>query len=124
MKVYLLEDFIYLKGEFEMNIKRIKNFITGFFLGSLAGGITMLLLAPRSGKATRDQIQEKVFELRDQTVSTVDDAMQGVRTKANQIKKEISNKAKDLKQEGQDMLGAELGQLSDAAKKAQMELTH
>jgi gas vesicle protein len=36
--------------------------LVGMLIGGLAGAVTMLLLAPQSGKDTRKQIQKKGFE--------------------------------------------------------------
>ena len=57
--------------------------LVGMLVGGLAGAVTMLLLAPQSGKDTRKQIQEKSIELRDRTTELVEDTMAQVRTKAN-----------------------------------------
>jgi len=81
-----------------------KGFLAGLLLGGLAGASTMLLLAPQSGKRTRNQIQEKSIELRDQTVKTVEDTVAQVRTKANQITNNIHKQAEDLQQRGQELL--------------------
>ena len=35
------------------------NVLVGMLVGGLAGAVTMLLMAPQSGKRTRAQIQEK-----------------------------------------------------------------
>jgi gas vesicle protein len=100
--------------------KQPDNFLAGLLLGGLAGAATMLFLAPQSGKETRQKLQQKAIELRDQTVATVDDTMAKVRTKADQIKDDVSNKAKELKQQGQDVLSEGLGRVSDAAKNGQV----
>ena len=49
--------------------------LVGMLVGALAGAVTMLLLAPRSGKDTRTQLMEKGIELRDRTTSIVEDTM-------------------------------------------------
>jgi gas vesicle protein len=61
------------------------NLLVGMLVGSLVGAVTMLLLAPQSGKKTRMQIQEKGIELRDQTTELVEDTLAQVRSKANEI---------------------------------------
>ena len=56
-------------------------FLAGLFMGGLLGAGSMLLLAPQSGKDTRDQIQEEGIELRDQVTETVEGAVNaGTRT--------------------------------------------
>lgn len=68
---------------------KIHNNIAGVFvgmlIGSLAGAVTMLLLAPQSGKRTRMQIQEKSVELRDQAIGMVEDVVAQVRLDLNKV---------------------------------------
>jgi gas vesicle protein len=78
-------------------------------IGGLAGAVTMLLLAPQSGKDTRKQIQEKGIELRDRTTELVEDTMAQVRTKANQL-------TVDLKDHAQELAVEQLDHVSDAAQ--------
>lgn len=47
--------------------------LTGLLIGGLVGFGAMLLIAPRSGSKTRDQIRQKSTELRNRTVDTFDD---------------------------------------------------
>ena len=42
----------------EATNRRNHSFLTGLFLGGVLGGIAALLLAPKSGKKLRDDIQE------------------------------------------------------------------
>jgi gas vesicle protein len=91
-------------------------FLAGLLLGSLTGAVAMLFFAPESGKVTRQKIQQKVIELRDQTAATVEGAVAQVRTKAGQIKADVSDKANELKQQGQDVLVEQLDRVSAAAK--------
>ncbi|HET9912320.1 MAG TPA: YtxH domain-containing protein [Anaerolineales bacterium] len=65
--------------------KYIFGVLVGMLIGSLAGAVTMLLLAPQSGKDTRMQIQKKGIELRDRTTEMVEDTISQVRTNANNV---------------------------------------
>jgi len=47
--------------------------ITGLLIGGMVGFGAMLLLAPHSGRKTRDQIRQKSAELQNRTVDTFDD---------------------------------------------------
>lgn len=47
--------------------------LTGLLIGGLTGFGAMMLLAPQSGKKTRDQIKQKSVELQTRTVNTFDD---------------------------------------------------
>ena len=78
-------------------------------VGALAGAVTMLLLAPQSGKDTRRQIQEKSLELRDRTTELVDDTMAKARTNVNKI-------TMDLKSRGQEVAVEQLENVSEVAQ--------
>lgn len=96
--------------------KQPANFLAGVLIGGMAGAVTALLFAPQSGRETRQQIQQKAAELRDQTTSTVENTFAQVQSKASQLKADLGEKATNLKQQGQDVL---VDQLSSAAKKIQ-----
>ena len=68
----------------------------GMLFGALAGAVTMLLLAPQSGKDTRRQIQEKSIELRDRTTEMVEDTLAQVRTNANKVTMGVKDYGKEL----------------------------
>lgn len=90
--------------------------LVGMLVGGLAGAVTMLLLAPQSGKDTRMQIQEKGIELRDRTSGIVEDAMAQVRLNANKITVGGHEKIKELKQQGQELAVEQLERVSEAAQ--------
>jgi len=91
-----------------------KNVLIGLLIGSLAGAAAMLLFAPQSGKRTRDQIQQKSIQLRDQTSKKVQKAVAQVRTETKRITAEVQDKAEELKQLGQDKLVEQLDRVSAA----------
>ena len=70
---------------------------TGLLIGSLAGAVSMLFLAPQSGKRTRARIRRQAAEWREQASDTMDDALASARSTANQITKDMSDKAESLK---------------------------
>jgi gas vesicle protein len=92
------------------------NVVVGMLIGGLAGAVTMLLLAPQSGKDTRMQIQEKGIELRDRTNEIVEDTLAQVRSSVNKITLEGREKIKELKQHGQELAVEQLDHVSEAAK--------
>jgi gas vesicle protein len=111
----------------EVSTKQSGNFLTGVLVGGVAGAVAALLFAPQSGEETRQQIQQKAAELRDQTTSTVENTVAQVQSKASQLKSDlgekatslkhdIGEKATNLKQQGQDAL---VEGLSAATKKIQ-----
>jgi gas vesicle protein len=56
--------------------ERLGNFLRGFVLGALAGGVAALLNARQSGAQTREQIRAQVLQFRKQ----LDDLTSGART--------------------------------------------
>jgi len=100
---------IHENQEYRYPTNNILGVLTGMLIGGLAGAVTMLLLAPQSGKDTRKQIQEKGVELRDRTTELVEDTMAQVRTKANKL-------TADLKDRGQEIAVTQLDHVSEAAQ--------
>lgn len=84
-------------------------------VGGLAGAVTMLLLAPQSGKDTRNQLQEKGIELRERTSELMEDAVAQVRLDRNKLSMGGRQKAKELLQQGQSLVVEQLDRVSDAA---------
>jgi gas vesicle protein len=99
------------KSKFTNNPLRL---LLGLLIGGLAGVVTMLLFAPQSGKETRDQIEEKAIELRDETTKNVKKALTKVRSKADKLTADVQDKAGELKQLGQDKLVEQLDRVSAA----------
>ena len=62
--------------------------LAGILIGGLAGAAAMLLFAPKSGKDTRMQIQNKGIELRDQAADFVGDSISQARSIKNRISKD------------------------------------
>ncbi len=90
------------------------NVLFGMLIGGLAGAVTMLLLAPQSGRRTRDQIQQEAILVRDRTAKNVKSAVEQVRSETNRITADVQEKAVELKQLGQDKLVEQLDRLSAA----------
>jgi gas vesicle protein len=107
------------KRSFGMNGTR--NVLIGLLIGGLAGATTMLLLAPRSGKETRAQIQSKGIQLRDRTTGAVKDVLAQVRSDTREVASGLRGKAGHLKQVGKDKLVEQMDRVSaalDAGKAA------
>ena len=92
------------------------NVVVGTLIGGLAGALTMLLLAPKSGKETRHQIQQKSIELRDRTNEIVEDTMAQVRSSVNKISLDGRDKFNELKQHGQELAVEQLEHVTEAAQ--------
>jgi len=97
------------------NTKSPASFLAGVLFGGLAGAVTMLFFAPQSGKETRQQIQQKAIDLRAQATNTVEHTLSEIRTKADQLKVDVGEKAQSLKQQGQEVLVDQLDRVSEAA---------
>jgi gas vesicle protein len=100
---------IHENQEYRYPTNNIVGVLGGMLIGGLAGAVTMLLLAPQSGKDTRKQLQEKSIELRNRTTELVEDTMAQVRTKANHL-------TVGLKDRGQEIAVKQLDHVSEAAQ--------
>jgi gas vesicle protein len=94
----------------------ILGILAGVLVGGLAGAVTMLLLAPQSGKRTRIQIQEKSIELRDRATGIVEGAMAQARLDGNKFARDGRRRANELLHQGQDLVADQLEHVSDAVK--------
>jgi gas vesicle protein len=102
--------------EYSRPTNSILNVLVGMLIGGLAGAVTMLLLAPQSGKRTRIQIQEKSIELRDRATGMVEGAVAQVRLDGNKIVRDGRRKANELLHQGQGLVVDQLEHVSDAVK--------
>ena len=89
--------------------------LIGMLVGGLTGAVTMLLMAPQSGKETRMQIREKGIELRDRTTEMVEDVVAQVRLDMNKFNADGREKIKELKHQGQELAIEQLDHVSEAA---------
>lgn len=103
----------YREPEYHSNFLSI---LFSLLIGSLAGAVTMLLLAPQSGEDTRKQIQQKSIELRDRTTEMVGDAMTQVRADGRKLTIAGRQKANELIHQGQTLVVDQLDHISDAAQ--------
>jgi gas vesicle protein len=95
-----------------------RNILIGIVIGGLAGAVTMLLVAPQSGKRTRLQIQQKGIELSNQATRKVKKAFAQVRSKTNDITASVREKAGDLIHSGQDQVVKQLDRVTAAVEAA------
>jgi len=95
--------------EYRYSTYNVLGVLAGILVGGLAGAVTMLLLAPQSGRDTRRQIREKSIELRDRTSEMMEDTMAQVRTNTNKI-------AMGVKDYSKEMAVEQLDNVSEAAR--------
>lgn len=100
----------------ENHTNNVTGVLAGVLIGGLAGAVTMLLLAPQSGKDTRLQIREKGIELRDRTTELMEDARTQLRTNADRLSVSGREKFKELKQHGKELAVEQLEHVSEAAQ--------
>jgi len=82
---------IYENQEYGYSTNNVRNVLIGMLIGGLAGAVTMLLLAPQSGKDTWTQIQKKGIELRDRTTGMVEDTLAQVRWNSKKVEMDVKN---------------------------------
>ena len=99
-------------------LKNSKNLLIGVLVGGLVGAAAMLLFAPQAGRRTRDVIQQKSIELRDQTTSNIKKAFAKIRSKTDSITTNVREKAEELKQLSQDKIVEKLDRVSAAVEAA------
>lgn len=104
------------KQEYSYHNNNVFGVFMGLLVGGLAGAVTMLLLAPQSGKDTRLQIQKKGIQLRDQTSKMLEEMMSQVRSSAGKISVGGRKKAEELLQQGQALVVEQLDHVSEAAQ--------
>lgn len=90
--------------------------LMGTLIGGLAGAVTMLLLAPQSGKETRIQIQKKGIELRDRTTEIMEDTMAQVRSNTKKITVSGREAIKELAQHGQKLAVEQLDRVAEVVE--------
>jgi gas vesicle protein len=62
-------------------------FFKGMFFGAVAGAVAGLLLAPKSGKETREDIKKLAVDIQDKAVDIYEDAGRELRKKITAVKK-------------------------------------
>lgn len=102
--------------EYKHSTNSVLNVLVGVLIGGLAGAVTMLLVAPQSGKRTRVQIREKGIELRDRATGIVEDAVAQARLNGNKLARDGRRKANELLHQGQNLVAEQVEYVSDAVK--------
>lgn len=67
------------------------NFFVGLFIGSLLGLAAMMLMAPRSGQETREQIQQRSLDLKDQSERSIAEMQARIDATAKDLRRQIDD---------------------------------
>jgi gas vesicle protein len=70
-----------------MSNNSTESFFKGLIIGALGGAIAGILLAPKSGEETREDIKKLALEMKDKAVDTYNKARLEVEKKIEQVKK-------------------------------------
>jgi len=90
--------------------------VTGLLIGGLIGAGVALLMAPRSGEETRAEIRNKAMEYRDRTKDAVNETVTQAKSKADELKQGVVEKADDLKRRGKQTATQQLDNVAQAAE--------
>jgi gas vesicle protein len=102
--------------EMQHATRSAKSVFTGLVIGGLIGAATALLMAPRSGEETRAEIRNKAVEYRDRTRDVVNDTVSQAKSKADELKEGVVEKAEDLKRRGKQTAAQQLDHVAKAAE--------
>ena len=73
----------------ETDIMEKKTLIEGFAVGAVAGAIAGILLAPKSGKETRDDIKAELVEIKDKLVEHLEALEEFTQEKYDEVVKTV-----------------------------------
>jgi len=85
----------------------IGKFFTGFIVGAALGAVAGVLLAPKSGEETRNDISELAKDVVDKTEQTVKD----IREKADNIVSDMQTKGDEIMSRIQDMINKQKNEM-------------
>jgi gas vesicle protein len=89
-------------------------FVTGFLVGGIAAAVTTLLIAPQSGKKTREQLLQTGIDLSNEAITDATNAVEEVRKQGKKLAGDVQVKVSDLRKRGQELLDEHRGQLAAA----------
>ncbi len=90
--------------------------LAGLMIGGLVGAGAMLLLAPQSGRQTREEVQAGAIDLRDRTTDRARGAVNQARSRAQELAENVRGTANDLQNQGKDIAIEQLDRVSSAAQ--------
>ncbi len=117
------------RAERDRKIKTAKNIAAGTVIGTAIGTVAGVLLAPKSGEETREDIANKSKEVADNIKSTVNDKMEATKEWTEKVASDIKNSLGDIKEnieEIKEKREAIVGDIEDAEELGELigESTH
>ena len=85
-------------------------------IGGVVGAVTALLLAPRTGEETRAEIRNKAIEYRDRTMDAVNETVSQAKSKAQDIKTGVVEKADEYRNRGKEVADQQFDRVISAAE--------
>lgn len=85
------------------NIMSVGRFLSGFAIGAALGAVAGILLAPKSGKETREMLGDMAQDMARKTDETVQD----IKRKADTLITDAQEKSEEIMGKLQDMLNKE-----------------
>lgn len=79
-------------------MSRSTDTLLAFLLGAVSGSITALLCAPDKGSVTRERLRNGVAELSDKGEAMVEEAMEPVKRKANEVGNIVRRQADSVRE--------------------------
>ncbi|MGA7954908.1 MAG: YtxH domain-containing protein [Gloeobacterales cyanobacterium] len=92
-----------------------ENFLGGFVLGAMLGGITTLLLAPRSGRETRRILRDSV----DALPHKAEDTLENLQDQADQLVNQTRHSLDEAVERFQEALDA--ARVASARKRSELD---
>lgn len=89
-----------------------KNFLLGAFVGGVVGAVTALLLAPKSGKEMRSDLNEQATVLKERSLQLKDTAVERgsewiavAKEKSSELAKTVNEQSQQVASKVKDMTG-------------------
>jgi gas vesicle protein len=89
-------------------------FVTGFLVGGIAAAVTTLLIAPQSGKKTREQLLQTGIDLGNEAITDATAVVEEVRKQGKKLATDVQEKVGDLRKRGQEIIDEQRGHLAAA----------
>ena len=89
-----------LRKEKVVNIMSATKFLAGFIVGGALGAVAGILLAPKSGKETREQLAQSAKD----AAAKADETVKEIQSKADSVVEELQRKGEEIKEKLQNLV--------------------